>query len=80
MPDDPAALASDDGREVEVVDARIAVYAALRRLPADQAEAILAVDVYGLSVSEAAEVLGIASGTVKSRRARARSRLSRLLR
>ncbi|GAA4384025.1 RNA polymerase sigma factor SigM [Tsukamurella soli] len=80
MPEDPSGLASDDGVGVDRLDTRIAVYTALRKLPRQQVEAIIAVDVYGLSITEAAEALGVQPGTVKSRRARARDRLSRLLR
>ena len=49
------------------------------RLPAGQRAAVLAVDMLGYSVSEAAALLGVAEGTVKSRRARARARLAVLL-
>ena len=53
---------------------------ALLRLPVEQRAAVLAVDMYGYAVAEAAALLGIAEGTVKSRRARARGRLAMLLR
>lgn len=80
MPDDLSGLASDEGRGAEELDRRLSVEAALRMLPEDQRAAVVAVDMYGLSVTQAAEQLGIAPGTVKSRRARARVRLERLLR
>ncbi len=79
MPDDPGSLASDEGRGAEELDSRLSVEAALRMLPEDQRAAVVAVDMHGLSISQAAELLGIAPGTVKSRRARARTRLQRLL-
>jgi RNA polymerase sigma-70 factor (ECF subfamily) len=50
--------------------------AALAALPVEQRTAILLVDVQGLSVAEAAAVLGVATGTVKSRCSRGRARLA----
>lgn len=79
MPDDLSGLGSDEGRTAEALDRKLSVDAALRLLPEDQRAAVIAVDMHGLSVAEAAEVLGVAVGTVKSRRARARARLERLL-
>jgi RNA polymerase sigma-70 factor, ECF subfamily len=49
--------------------------AALSQLPAEQRAALVLVDMQGYPVAEAAEVLGIAVGTVKSRCARGRARL-----
>jgi RNA polymerase sigma-70 factor (ECF subfamily) len=49
---------------------------ALRALPDDQRAAIVLVDVEGRSVSEAAEMLGVPEGTVKSRCSRGRARLA----
>jgi RNA polymerase sigma-70 factor, ECF subfamily len=51
------------------------VMAALRTLPADQQAVLVLVDMLGYSVTDAAAVLGISPGTVKSRCARARARL-----
>lgn len=53
----------------------IDVMAALRQLPLDQQVAIVLVDMLGYPVSDAAKVLGVAEGTVKSRCARGRARL-----
>jgi len=53
----------------------IEVMAALRQLPHDQQVAIVLVDMLGYPVADAAEVLGVAMGTVKSRCARGRARL-----
>ncbi len=61
------------------LDTAIVVRQALSRLPADQRAAVLAVDLHGYSVAEAAALLQVAEGTVKSRRARARARLAVLL-
>lgn len=61
------------------VDTALVVRHALMRLPTAQRAAVVAVDMHGYSVAEAARVLGVAEGTIKSRRARARSRLAVLL-
>ena len=53
--------------------------AALAGLPVDQRTAILLVDVQGLPVAEAAAVLGVPTGTVKSRCSRGRARLAVVL-
>jgi RNA polymerase sigma-70 factor, ECF subfamily len=56
-------------------DTSMDVMAALRRLPPDQQAALVLVDMLGYSVADAAEVLGVSEGTVKSRCARGRARL-----
>lgn len=56
-------------------DAR-AAYAAISRLSPRLRDAIVAVDVVGLSYAEAARALRIRSGTVKSRLARARGQVA----
>lgn len=58
---------------------RLVVEAALARLPAEQRAAVVLVDVLSFPVTEAAEILGIPTGTVKSRCARGRARLAALL-
>jgi RNA polymerase sigma-70 factor (ECF subfamily) len=57
----------------------LTVTAALRSLPTEQSAALVLVDVEGFSVAEAAEILDVATGTVKSRCARGRARLAVLL-
>ncbi len=54
--------------------------AALDTLPADQRAAVMLVDAYGLDYGEAADVLGVAAGTIGSRLSRARGALRALLR
>lgn len=49
--------------------------AALAKLPVDQRAALVLVDMQGYPVAEAARVLGVPTGTVKSRCARGRARL-----
>ena len=52
------------------------VLAALGRLPADQRAALVLVDIEGFPAEEAARILGVPVGTVKSRCARGRARLA----
>jgi RNA polymerase sigma-70 factor (ECF subfamily) len=56
-------------------DTQLDVMAALRHLVPDQQAALVLVDMLGYSVADAAEVLGVSEGTVKSRAARGRARL-----
>ncbi len=58
---------------------RLAVSDALAALPVEQRVAVVLVDVQGWSVAEAADILEIPPGTVKSRCARGRARLAGLL-
>jgi RNA polymerase sigma-70 factor, ECF subfamily len=53
----------------------IEVAAALRKLPRDQQMALVLVDMLDYPVAEAAVLLGVAQGTIKSRCARGRARL-----
>ncbi|MCV7174249.1 RNA polymerase sigma factor SigM [Mycolicibacterium sphagni] len=68
------------GDRTAEVDTVLLVRHALMCLPTEQRAAVLAVDMHGYSVADAAALLGVAEGTVKSRRARARARLTGLLR
>jgi RNA polymerase sigma-70 factor (ECF subfamily) len=56
-------------------DTALDVTAALGGLPPDQRAALVLVDMLGYPVADAAAVLGISEGTVKSRCARGRARL-----
>lgn len=58
---------------------RMSVVEALAELPAHQRVAVVLVDVQGWPLDEVAEVLEVPVGTVKSRCARGRVRLGRLL-
>lgn len=60
-------------------DTAMAVEAALGELPTEQRLALVLVDIEGYSVAEAAALLGVAEGTVKSRCSRGRARLAILL-
>ncbi|MER6952027.1 RNA polymerase sigma factor SigM [Nonomuraea sp. NPDC000554] len=55
------------------------VSAALKLLPTDQRAALVLVDMMGYSVEDAAQVLQVPSGTVKSRCARGRAKLAPIL-
>ncbi|MGW0806201.1 RNA polymerase sigma factor SigM [Nonomuraea sp. NPDC002799] len=55
------------------------VSAALKLLPSDQRAALVLVDMMGYSVEDAAQVLQVPSGTVKSRCARGRAKLAPIL-
>jgi len=57
-------------------DAALDVDAALRMLPYEQRAALVLVDMLGYTVQDAADVLGISVGTIKSRCARGRARLA----
>jgi RNA polymerase sigma-70 factor (ECF subfamily) len=59
---------------------RLVLEQALAQLPVDQRAAVVLVDVEGLPVEEAAAVLGVPGGTVKSRCARGRAKLAAALR
>ncbi len=60
-------------------DTSLDVTAALHRLPHDQQAALVLVDMLGYPVADAAAILGVSQGTVKSRCARGRARLLPLL-
>jgi RNA polymerase sigma-70 factor (ECF subfamily) len=61
------------------LETALLVHAALLQLPVEQRRAVVAVDMHGFSVADAAALLNVAQGTVKSRCARARARLAVLL-
>jgi RNA polymerase sigma-70 factor, ECF subfamily len=69
------ALAAGHGPGPVDSDISLDVTAALRTLPPEQRAALVLVDMLGYPVAEAAEVLGVSEGTVKSRCSRGRARL-----
>ncbi|GAA5005558.1 RNA polymerase sigma factor SigM [Kitasatospora paranensis] len=77
-----AALGSAEPADSPVVrdELRREVVQALATLPADQRAALVLVDMQGHPVAEAAAMLGVPVGTVKSRCARGRARLLPLVR
>lgn len=74
--DDHAGAVADRTAQVET---KMVVQRALLRLSVEQRAAVVAVDMLGYSVADAAVLLAVAEGTVKSRCARARSRLATLI-
>ena len=76
VPLDPSQARGDAHASTEVA---LDVRAALARLPEGQRLALVLVDMHGLSVAEAAQVLQVAEGTVKSRCGRGRAALAELL-
>jgi RNA polymerase sigma-70 factor, ECF subfamily len=69
-----AVAPSQDG-VMDLADFRLA----LAKLPDEQREVLILVGASGLSYEQAAEVCGVAVGTIKSRVSRARTRLGELL-
>ena len=69
------ALAAHDPDPALAADTRMDIDAALSLLPAPQRSALVIVDMLGFSVDDAAAILAISPGTVKSRCARGRARL-----
>ena len=65
--------------DIEVKERRAVVAEALNQINADQRAALVLVDMEGYSVEEAAEILGCAPGTIKSRCHRGRARLAPML-
>jgi len=75
LTDDPDPGAGPDDIAVRRRD----LAAALDRLPPDQRAAVLLVDAYGLDYEDAADVLGVRTGTIGSRLSRARAALREAL-
>ena len=76
----PAERLAAPGDAHAAVELEVDVRAALAELPEHQRAALVLVDLQDLPVAEAAAVLGVAVGTVKSRCARGRAALALLLR
>jgi len=73
--DRAATIADRRPGPADVVVERDDLATALDRLPTDQRAAVMLVDAYGLNYAEAAEVLGVRSGTIGSRLSRAHASL-----
>lgn len=66
------------GGQMEALHARD-IHAALAKLPEEQREVLLLVGLEQFSYAEAAQVLGVPTGTVMSRLSRARERMRQML-
>lgn len=76
--EDISAAASQAGSQIDSLELK-EMALAFRQLPADQREVIALVAVEGMRYDEAAEVLGVALGTVRSRLSRGRAALREAL-
>jgi RNA polymerase sigma-70 factor (ECF subfamily) len=79
VPLSPAVAEPLTTEPADSVVTRVDVQRALADLPFEQRAALVLVDLAGHTVADAAAVLGVAEGTVKSRCARGRARLAVLL-
>lgn len=79
LPDADLSVLADSHDHHHSVDVRLDIRAALGQLPEGQRMALVLVDMHGLSVAEAASILDVAEGTVKSRCARGRAAMVPLL-
>lgn len=73
--DEPAVEARSGDDPADAVERR-QVYSAIHELPEEFRDALVAVDIVGLSYGEAARALGVPEGTVTSRLFRARDRVA----
>lgn len=79
LDDDLSAHISRRDDPIAELEFTIDVERALFLLPEDQRAAVVAIDVEGMSVAEAAQRLGVPQGTIKSRCARGRLKLAKSL-
>ncbi len=79
LPDYDSLDLADRHDEHARTETALDVRAALAQLPEGQRLALVLVDMHGLAVAEAAQILGVAEGTVKSRCSRGRAALAELL-
>jgi RNA polymerase sigma-70 factor, ECF subfamily len=74
--DDGSPRGPEPAAPIQDHDTAMVVRQALAALPVEQRAALVLVDVQGYPVIEAAEILGVAEGTIKSRCARGRARMA----
>jgi RNA polymerase sigma-70 factor (ECF subfamily) len=79
-PDRDGLARASDPRHPEAALEVAELFAAIARLPADQRDAVVAVDVVGLSYGEAARALQAKEATITTRLHRGRTRLAQSLR
>jgi len=76
---EPASQEPSLDRQLLSIEAREAIEEGLARLPFDQRAAVILRDVQHLSYEDIAKTVGVSAGTVKSRIARGREKLRRVL-
>jgi RNA polymerase sigma-70 factor (ECF subfamily) len=79
LPEADLSTLADPNDHQHSVEVRLDVQAALEKLPEGQRMALVLVDMHGLSTAEAAAVLDVAEGTIKSRCSRGRAAMVPLL-
>src|SRR5580698_9109803 len=79
LPDDPEMIADRTSRPADARLESAELYAAISRLPDDFRDALVAIDVVGLSYREAARALKVREATITTRLHRARQRVAREL-
>jgi RNA polymerase sigma-70 factor (ECF subfamily) len=79
LPDADLSSLADTRDQHRSVEVRLDIRAALDQLPEGQRMALILVDMHGLQVAEAATILNVAEGTIKSRCARGRAAMVPLL-
>ena len=79
LPDADLSALADTRDHHHSVEVRLDIQAALAQLPEGQRMALVLVDMHGLRIAEAASILNIAEGTIKSRCARGRAAMVPLL-
>jgi RNA polymerase sigma-70 factor (ECF subfamily) len=79
LPDADLSVMADARDHHHSVDVRLDIRAALDKLPEGQRTALVLVDMHGLTIAEAAGILNVAEGTIKSRCARGRAAMVPLL-
>ncbi len=78
LPDDTDRIGSISD-SADMIALRMDLAEALAQLPPDQRQAVGLVDVEGWSIEEAAQIVGVPPGTIKSRCFRGRARLAKSL-
>jgi RNA polymerase sigma-70 factor (ECF subfamily) len=79
LPDSTLNVLADAHDHHHSVEVKLDIHTALGQLPDGQRMALVLVDMHGLSVAEAANILNVAEGTIKSRCARGRAAMVALL-
>lgn len=79
LPEEGPGEPVDPRDAIEETNMSMVVEDALMKIPEDQRAAIVLVDIQGYSIADAAQVLGVPEGTIKSRCARGRGKLARIL-